>query len=192
MKKLLIGMTLITSLSTFASSTSVEHSTCKVEKFHMINETMTLNDISTVLIEKGYQIDLESKTAKINKGRTHFIDPIFVDENIEGLTIVVGATEQGPMQVQRQGRTMYESGGLVQVWADVEYFFTNLKAKTIETVDAIASYGHTKSVYIFDNLDETSVIYSQSKKTRNKLDDKAEEEKASKDALKMLPDCVVN
>lgn len=191
MKKLLLGITVIASMSVYAGNSKIEHSTCEIEKFHMVNETMELNEISVELANKGYQIDLESETAKINEGRTHFVDPVFADENVQGLSIVVGATEQGSMQVQRQARTIYAGGGLTQAWSDVEYFFSNVSANVIEKVDAIASYGHTKSVYVFDSLDESSVVYSKSKKTRNKLNDKAEEEQASREALEMLPECVI-
>lgn len=175
MKKLFRIVSLLL-VSGYSFAGEIKSESCNVAKFHMINETIELEEIAKTLKSKGYEINLESSTAKINKGRTHYVDPLFLDKALTGLTIIVGATEQDKTQYMTQ---------------KADSLFDRFRRKVRDAADSIINYGHTKSIYIFGNIQETKTVYFKNIHSFNRIDDLAEEEEVSRKALKMIPNCVV-
>jgi hypothetical protein len=161
MKKLLITLTLISSMSVFAEAevdsygptNIIEHETCQVTDFKLINsDVITMTVAKKHLKDKGYKL-VATPTLKYDSKNVSF-----KDEKSEGLTIRIGATEQNrPFQVQ------YQIHGTDSAFvAFVNTIAINVDFNYRKLVHAIENLGHSKMAFVGGQGLEKSVMNSQS------------------------------
>ena len=98
MKKLLIGLTLLASMSSFASQT-INHETCNVRTVGIEGGTLSHLEVKYILEKKGYNLNYKSSSAILNTSiNLSDQERFFSDDNISGLTIVADAVDVSDTQ----------------------------------------------------------------------------------------------
>lgn len=173
MKKLLLGLTLLVSISSFATE-RIKHSTCKVDKIVDI-----VDGLDTILDEDEIRATLKKKGYTVPENLV-INDPNSLEPDSKGLVVAmrVRTAANSIMQLSRQDAGLIER---LRVGA--------INARTKKHVKQICIKTGSDLNSNFFDLDE-NCGYESNKYSTKGLATSDAYEKAAKSNLKMIPRCV--